>query len=352
MRILICTHVFSPSIGGIETVTAILAEQFSRLGATVTVVTHTPGDDRVSGDYKLVRRPSVPMLFALARRSDIVFQSNISLRTLLPLLFCGRPIVITHHGIATRGDGSLGWQDRLKRAVFPLCTNLAISEAVAAGLAVDSTVVGNPFEAGEFTSNTETTRDKDVVFLGRLVSDKGCDVALRALALLKKQGTCPSFTVIGDGPEMPALKRLSAELGIAEHVDFRGMMRDGRGTELARHKIMVVPSTWAEPFGVVALEGLAAGCALVATNLGGLPEAVGPCGVLFPKGDAEALATTLTRLLTDGALRETLLAARNRHLEQYQPEYVARRYLDIFDSVLRNQGAPHSGALPGKGLYQ
>jgi len=336
MRILVCTHVFAPSVGGIETVTGILAEQFSLLGATVTVVTQTPGDHRVSADYKLVRRPSLTKLCALARQSDIVFQSNISLRTVLPLLFCGKPIVITHHGISTRADGRLGWQDRLKRAVFSHCVNLAISKAVAEGLSVSSTVVGNPFEAAEFTAGEEMSRDKDIVFLGRLVSDKGCDVALRALALLKSDGVCSSFTVIGDGPEMPALRRLSAELGISHQVDFRGSMREGRGRELARHKIMVIPSVWAEPFGVVALEGLAAGCVLVASNAGGLAEAVGPCGLLFPKGDETAMAATLKRLLLNASLRETLLAERKTHLEQYLPENVAQRYLEIFESLLKN----------------
>lgn len=336
MRILLCAHVFAPSVGGIETVTAILAQQFSRLGATVTVVTHTPGDDRVYTAYKVVRRPSVPTLCALARQSDVVLQSNISLRTVLPLLFCGKPIFITHHGISSRSNGSLGWQDRLKRAVFPLCVNLAISQAVADGLRVKSTVVGNPFETGEFNAAELTGREKDIVFLGRLVSDKGSDVALRALAILKSQGLCASFTVIGDGPEMPALKRLSAELGIAGQVDFRGTMREGRGRELARHKIMVVPSVWAEPFGIVALEGLAAGCVLAASNAGGLPEAVGPCGLLVPNGDAEAMAAALKRLLTDPSLRIKLLAARDRHLQRFEPENVARRYLEIFESVLRN----------------
>jgi glycogen synthase len=336
MKILFCSHVFPPSVGGIETVSAVLAEQFSRLGATVTVVTRTPGDDRGYGDYSLVRRPSVLKLCRLARKSDIVFQSNISLRTALPLLFCGKPIVITHHLISRRADGSVGWQDRMKRAVFRLCVNLAISEAVAGGLSVESTVVGNPFEAGEFTAWDDAARDKDIVFLGRLVSDKGCDVALRALAILKNEGSRATFTVIGDGPEMPKLQRLSAELGIANQVDFRGTIREGRGRELARHKIMVVPSTWAEPFGVVALEGLAAGCVLTASDAGGLPEAVGRCGLLFPKGDADALAAALKRLLTNASLRATLLAARCGHLARFQPETIAHRYLEIFESVLRN----------------
>lgn len=336
MRILVCSHVFEPSVGGVETVTGILAEQFGRLGATVTVVTQTPGDDRVSADYGLVRRPSMQRLCALARKSDIVFQSGISLRTVLPLLLCGKPIVITHHGISTRIDGSLGWQDRLKRAVFPFCVNLAISNAVAERLSVKSTVIGNPFESREFTPGDEASRDKDIVFLGRLVSDKGCDVALRALAILKSEGIRPSFTVIGDGPEMASLKRLGTELGIAEQVEFRGTMREGRGRELARHKIMAIPSIWAEPFGIVALEGLASGCVLVAANTGGLPEAVGPCGSLFPSGNPEAMAAALKRLLLDSDLRKTLLTARESHLAQFQPESVARRYLDVFESVLKN----------------
>lgn len=336
MRILICAHVFAPSVGGIETVTGILAEQFSRLGARVTVVTQTPGDDRVSADYGVIRRPSMRTLCALARNSDVVFQSNISLRTVLPILFCGKPIFITHHGISSRADGRLGWQDRLKRAVFPFCTNLAISKAVASGLSVKSAVVGNPFEAREFTITQERSRDRDIVFLGRLVSDKGCEVALRALGILKEQGTCPTFTVIGDGPELPRLKRLSAELGIDEQVDFRGVLREGRGNEVARHKIMVIPSTWAEPFGVVALEGLAAGCVLAASNAGGLPEAVGPCGLLFPTGNAKELAEVLRRLLTDEELRRVLLGDRCSHLENFYPENVARRYLEIFESALKN----------------
>lgn len=336
MRILFCSHLFPPSVGGLETVSALLAEQFGRLGATVTVVTQTPGDDGERDHYRLVRRPSLLKLCGLARKSDIVFQSNISLRTVLPLLFCGKPIVIIHHGISARTDGSLGWQDRMKRAVFPCCVNLAISKAVADELAVNSTVVGNPFEAGEFRDAGDSARDKDIVFLGRLVSDKGCDVALRAVAILKNEGTCARFTVIGDGPEMPKLQRLSAELGIADQMDFLGIIREGRGRELARHKIMVIPSTWAEPFGVVALEGLAAGCVLAASNTGGLPEAVGRCGLLFPRGDPEALAAALRRLLTDGSLREALLAARCSHLVRFQPENVARRYIEIFESVLRN----------------
>lgn len=335
MRILLCSYVFPPSVGGIETVSRLLAEQFSRLGSKVVVVTPTLGED-VNAEYEVVRRPSLRTLRKLARDSDVIFQSNISLRTLLPLFFMRKPIVIAHHGRIARIDGRRGWQDHLKRVLLFRCSNIAVSQMIAAGLPVSSVIIGNPFEPGEFADLGENARDKDIVFLGRLVSDKGCDLALRALALLKQDSLHPSFTVIGDGPEILTLKRLTAELGLVGQVQFLGTVQAGRGKIVAKHKVMVIPSTWEEPFGVVALEGIAAGCAMVAAQSGGLPEAVGPCGLLFPKGDVAALASALKNLLTDTQLRNQLTAQRNEHLEQFQPDTVAKRYLEIFESVLRN----------------
>ena len=271
----------------------------------------------------------------MARDSDVIFQSNISLRTLLPLFFSRKAIVIAHHGRIARVNGRRGWQDRLKRALLSRCSNIAVSEMIAADLPVKSVVIGNPFEPGEFADPDGNVRDKDIVFLGRLVSDKGCDLALRALAMLRQDGLNPSFTVIGGGPEMPALKRLTAELDLGGQVQFAGTVQAGRGEIVARHKVMVIPSIWEEPFGVVALEGIAAGCAVVAARSGGLPEAVGPCGLLFPKGDASALAAALRDLITDAQLRDRLIARRNEHLEQFQPETVAKRYLEVFASAMR-----------------
>jgi glycosyltransferase involved in cell wall biosynthesis len=99
------------------------------------------------------------------------------------------------------------------------------------------------------------------------------------------------LTLVGDGPEAAALPRLAEEWKVADRVTFIGPKR---GEELARlmnaHRVLVVPSRWAEPFGIVALEGAASGCTVIASDGGGLPEAVGPCGRVFRSGDAEALA--------------------------------------------------------------
>ena len=313
---------------------AILVEQFCRLGLTVTVVTNTPGDN-VSSLYEIVRRPSIGRLRELGRGCDVVFQNNISLKTLLPLLSCRKPVVIAHHGPLTRLSGKRGWQDYLKIAVLPVCRHIAISKAIAATLPVKSVVIGNPFETEEFAGLGDTPRTKDIVFLGRLVSQKGCDLLLRALAILKQDGLRASLSIIGDGPELPVLRCFVEDAGLSEQVAFMGNMREGRGREVARHKVMAIPSIYAEPFGVVALEGIAAGCAVVASSAGGLPEAVGPCGILFPNGDANALACAIRELLTKPTLREALMKESVRHLEQFQPEAVAKRYLDVFQSVSR-----------------
>jgi glycosyltransferase involved in cell wall biosynthesis len=335
MRILLCSHVFSPSVGGIETVSGILAEQFRRLGAAVTVATRTPGNE-AGAAYEIVRCPSNRRLRQLARNADIVFLNNISLQTLVPLLPCRKPMVIAHQTWLRRTTGRRGWQDYLKLALVPICHNIAISKAVAASLPVKSVVISNPFETDEFANLRDCPRTRDIVFLGRLVSDKGCDLVLRSLSILKAQGIRPSLSIIGDGPELPALQRLAAELDLARQVVFLGTMREGRGKEVAKHRIMVIPSRWAEPFGVVALEGIAAGCAVVASAAGGLPEAVGPCGLLFQNGDAAAMASALLDLLAHPSRREQLMKGSVSHLKSFEPEIIAAKYLEVFASALHS----------------
>ena len=79
-----------------------------------------------------------------------------------------------------------------------------------------------------------------------------------------------------------------------------------RGVELARfiarHRIMVVPSRWVETFGIVALEGIACGCVVVGTDRGGLPEAIGTCGITVPAANGKALAEGMKSLLENDGL--------------------------------------------------
>jgi len=96
---------------------------------------------------------------------------------------------------------------------------------------------------------------------------------------------------------------------------------------------MAVPSRWAEPFGIVALEGIACGCAVVGTALGGLPEAIGRCGVTVPNADAPAMARALRSLLENDSLRANYCSAAPAHLARHARSQVARSYLNVLESA-------------------
>jgi glycosyltransferase involved in cell wall biosynthesis len=196
--------------------------------------------------------------------------------------------------------------------------------------------IGNPYDPETFMLLPGCVRDRSLVFLGRLVSDKGADVLLRALGLLRERNLTPSLTVIGGGPEDAALRALSAELGLGAQVNFAGALAGAPlAAMLNRHRILVVPSRWAEPFGIVALEGIACGCVVIGSEQGGLPSAIGPCGCTVPNGDAPALAAAIERVLGDGQLQAQYRAGAAEHLARHTVPSVAAAYLAVFDKAVR-----------------
>jgi glycogen synthase len=337
LKILLSSHAFSPSIGGIETVSALLAEEFSRLGHFVKVVTQTPEVDAETSSCSVVREPSIRKLFGLVKWCDVFWQNNLSLRTAWPAFCLRKPVVITHQGSYCRPPAGLDLMQRAKHAVVNRNTSVAISRFIASCFKRRSTIIPNPYDARVFTIRSPAPgRTADMVFVGRVVSEKGLDILLESLAHLRLKRIQPRLTVVGSGPELPVMQKRAEELALQEQVTFAGAKR---GDELAeilnRHKILVVPSRYDEPFGIVALEGIACGCVVVGSSGGGLPEAIGPCGITFPNRDVKALSEALEKLLTQPNERERLLANAPQHLSAFQPALIARRYLDLFQSQLQ-----------------
>ena len=317
----------------------ILAEQFAAAGHEVRLVTHAPADAATDDSrfaYPVFRRPGALKMLGLLRWCDVYFQNNISVRTLWPLLGVRRPWVPAHHTWLTRVDGSVGWQDRLKKFLLHHGTPIAVSHEVAQSLEVPGTVViGNPYKTDLFRELPEVPRTRDLIFLARLVSDKGGDLLLDALADLKAHGFLPALTVVGDGPELPNLRRQVEALGLTRQVEFTGLLQ---GEELVRtinrHRVMVVPSRTPEPFGVVALEGIACGCVVVGSEGGGLSDAIGKCGLTFPNHDKQALAGAISRVLVDPLLYDALRAEAPAHLRRHEPSRVAEAYVRVFEKAL------------------
>ena len=292
MKIVLHSPAFYPMIGGLEAFAAMLAGGLQARGHEVVVLCESELEPGVAEpfSFRVVRRASFFEKAYWLGRADAVVHAQISLKGLLPWLLTRKPLLVSHQTwLRETGGAAMTWPTRLKRFACRFARNVTCSAAIGHDLGLAHEVIPNPYDDFLFRLRPEVPRDRDLLFVGRLVSDKGVDLLLQALSLLPGR----RLTITGDGPEAAALPWRAEEW----RVTFTGPKR---GEELARlmnaHRVLVVPSRWAEPFGIVALEGAASGCAVVASDGGGLPDAVGPCGSVFASGDAAALARVIETL--------------------------------------------------------
>lgn len=314
---------------------AILAEEFVKSGHEVRVVTQTPKESPDEYSYGVIRKPNWRELIKAVRWSDIVLHNNISLQTAWPLSFIRRPWVVVHQTWIRKVDGSIGRQEKLKRWSLRFAHQVAISEAIARDIEGCSTIIGNCYNSDLFRILPEVERTRDLVFVGRLVSDKGADLAIRAVGELKDRGTEANLTIVGKGEDESKLKALASEVAPGQ-VHFTGALSgEALVAEINKHKVMVVPSIWKEPFGIVALEGIACGCVVVGSDGGGLKDAIGPCGLTFPNGDLNQLVESLAAVLTDTSTYATFSLDAPDHLAKHTSLVIARKYLDILEGATR-----------------
>lgn len=331
-EILLTSYSFWPRIGGIESVTEMLARRFREAGRLVSVVTETPYDGEEPFPYPVIRCPSPATVVRLITSARCVLQNHPSLRLGWPLLGIGKPFVVAVHTwcsfSAVRGAA---FRCLLRRV--GCC--VSISEAIAQHLPVSSVIVPNPYDEEIFWTTGEEKRTRDCVFVGRMVQEKGPLLFLEALDLLRQKGHHLSATFVGDGPMLPEVKERVRQLGMEDWVEFEGFRVGEEVAQLMRkHRILVVPSIWQEPFGIVAVEGIACGCAVVGSEGGGLKAAIGPCGLTFPNGDARALAARIEELVLKPERFRELLAHAPAHLRPLTSRVIAERYLQIIDDLL------------------
>ncbi len=186
--------------------------------------------------------------------------------------------------------------------------------------------------------------DRLVLLVGRLVYEKGFQLALDALQpIIEKLGNV-RFLVAGSGTHEAQLKAQTAELGLQEHGTFLGWIGDDVLHSLYRiADLCVVPSLY-EPFGLVALEAMASGCPCIVADTGGLREVVPAgerVGLRFNGGDAEHLGVMIERLLTDEPLRDRLVLEAGEHVLLFDWADVARQTAALYEQVL---GSPAPAA--------
>lgn len=341
MKILLYSPAFHPGLGGLETVVAILAEELHRAGEEVVVVCAVPFADPEPFPFKVVRQPGAGRLLSLVRWCEVFFQANVSLKGIWPLLLVRRPWVVSHHSWYRQPDGTLSWRDRLKRRLLRhAAASVSVSRAMAEDLEVPSVVIENPYRDDLFCRLPDLPRDRDLLFVGRLVSDKGCDLLLDALGRLRSRGLDPGLAIVGAGPEEGALRRRIDGLGLRRQVELTGPLAgEALVRILNRHRVLVAPSRYNEPFGIVVLEALACGCQVIGSGGGGLVDAIGPGGWTFPNGDSEALAQRIEAVLR-GELPAPDPAAVREHLARHSPRRVAGEYRAVLAAALSVDRSP------------
>lgn len=180
-----------------------------------------------------------------------------------------------------------------------------------------------------------------VVFAGRLVWEKGADVLVQAFAKVMSQISEARLLIVGDGPERDRLQRLIAELGLLPSVSLLGQLSH---PEMERHFttawVQVIPSRWAEPFGLVAVDAMMRGTAVVASDSGGLTEIVQNCntGFLVPPGNANALAEALLHLLQNRELAEQMgRVGRKRALAHFSEVTFVDKFISLYQNLIQNR---------------
>jgi glycosyltransferase involved in cell wall biosynthesis len=174
-----------------------------------------------------------------------------------------------------------------------------------------------------------------VGYVGRLNDHKGVAVLLRAVA----QDDAVVVEVVGAGPQAAELAALAKEIGITDRVVFRGFAEQGELPDLYRSfDVLAVPSLpqpgWLEQFCRVAVEAMASGVPVVASDSGALPEVVGPAGLLVPPGDPAALAGALRRIGSETGLWSRLRGEALQRAPQFAWPAVADGHLSLYRDVL------------------
>ena len=336
MKILIFSPAFLPMIGGLENMAYMLAKEWSEAGNAVTIVTNASkgefNDEKEN--FVILRNIQKRNYWKVYLESDLIFFLNVSLKGIWPTLIKRKNVFVSHQITYYNIHGKINLLEQIKRQISRIFINISCSNFVRDTLPQkQGFVIPNAYDSSIFFSKVDQNiREKDIVFVGRLVSDKGLDTLLHALAIIKRENNLIlGLEIIGDGPEINYLKRMTKELLLTSQVKFIGKMT---GTDLCKkineHKIMVVPSKWKEPFGLVALEGLACGCKMVISKHGGLKEAVGNLADEFENGDEYSLAhAILSSLQSPLILREIV----EKHLNRHTAKNISQQYLNLFNKT-------------------
>jgi glycosyltransferase involved in cell wall biosynthesis len=396
MKLLIYSHFFSPSVGGVEITVRSLAAGLSELNSrhgsrdfNVTLVTNTEAasTDDAGFPFPVVRKPGLLQLWRLIRGSDVVHVAGPALAPMLLSSLARKPTVIEHHmyqavcpnGLLLQQPGRtvcighfqaghylkcvrcLNAEMSLPNAfatlflMFPryslsrrAAKNLAVTEHVQQRLALPrSSVLYHGVEECAQTMPADNSRQVSFAYVGRFVPEKGLPILVRATVLLRSQGYNLDVRFIGDGPERQNLQSMISAHGLDSCMRITGYLTGAALADSLRDiRVVVIPSIWEETAGLAAMEQMMRGRLVIAADIGGISEVLGDAALKFPPGDSEALASAMRRVLQDPTLIDSLGSkARDRAKCLFNRRKMIEEHAAVYRNLLtENRAAEHGAA--------
>ena len=368
MRILYTTPLYWPYIGGLEAAVMTLLAALRERGHEPCVVTshdalRLPDEEEHDGVpiHRLPLRAALgardPMALLQSQRRaaavrrdfapDVVHVNLPDPGAAIHLRAAAAhpaPLVVTvHTAIPLEEDGRETLFGALLRTAdlvtAPSEAVLRPLRAALPGLEERSAVIPYGLPAGP--APAAPPAEPRVLCSGRLIAEKGIDLAVAAFASLSARYPDARLVVAGDGPERERLERQAAALGIADRTDFLGWVPPERMPGVvAAASVVVVPSRWQEAFGLVALEAALQGRPAVVCRVGGLPEVVadGETGRVVDPDDDAALASAVGELLDDPRRAARMGdAARARAVSRYGVARYADGYERLYEQLTRTR---------------
>jgi glycosyltransferase involved in cell wall biosynthesis len=356
MKLLIYSHFFAPSIGGVETIVLALARGLAEIrdsnGArafdfTLATQTAAAGYDDTALPFRVVRQPRLAELGRLIRSCDVLHIAGPALAPLVLGRLMGKAVVVEQHGFQTicpngqlliepasipcpghfmagrhaecfRCNASLGWIGARKLWLLTfvrrfLCAGVDANIAPTKWLgdliqlAKVTAIPHGLAEIAALPRPAQPSARPVITFLGRLVTTKGVRVLFEAASELRRQNRAFELLIIGDGPERTSLEQFAQELGLSGQLRFAGRLAAAQlDAALADSFAVVIPSLGGEVFGLAVAENMMRALPVVASDLGAFTEVVGDAGLIFKTGNAAELAAKIAQLLDDPGQAATL----------------------------------------------
>lgn len=392
MKLLLYSHFFAPSVGGVETSVRILASGIAELTGKdnnpqfrVTVVTETPAgdvDDRPL-PFNVIRQPGIIQLWSLIRTADVVHLAGPSMVPLFLGWLARKPVVVEHHGyqaICPNGvlihqpDGSvcsgffqarqygecvkcqaaeMSWLRSFAK-LFMMFPRYFLTRAASHNIAITKHVLERHklprasviyYGVEEVPEVEPPSRPHSFppeklcfAYVGRLVPEKGLFLLLQAAEILKNEGASFEVLFVGDGPQRLQLQAMIQEKGLLEVARITGFLsRDALAKQLSQVRVVVMPSVWEETAGLAAIEQMIRGQLVIASEIGGLGEVVGDAGFKFKPGDVEDLTGCMRRVLRDPSKITAMGAkARRRAQEVFLLKRMVAEHAALYEKLSRD----------------